>query len=236
MTCLQRFLRSKKLKWLEIDILLIVDDIRESYQIRGNLYNDFYESLVEDDWEIRGQTRLNQAMIVKLRDRQRGLQLLNDARDSYTKANSYSGTLYVAYRRVHLSTEESGQDYCNLSRLAEPQVPVGWNDHLVFRDSNEVMGFIVNDPELLGLETRIAAEQFMVGVAEYQDQFVREQFRLLHGQVANSDMIGMLWRSRNILRSYLKKHPSAATLKLHAIALDSLARFYCPSSDYNWLK
>ena len=104
-TCLRRYLRSKELKWLEIDILLIVDDIRESYQIRGNLNNDFYESLVEDDWEIRGQTRLNQAMIVKLRDRQRGLELLNDARDSYTKANSYSGTLYVAHRRVHLSTE-----------------------------------------------------------------------------------------------------------------------------------
>lgn len=57
------------------------------------------------------------------------------------------------------------------------------------------MGFIVNDPELLGLETRIAAEQFMVGVAKYQNQFVREQFRFLQGQVANSDMIGMLWRS-----------------------------------------
>lgn len=95
MTCLRRYLRSKELKWLEIDILLIVDDIRESY-----------ESLVEDDWEIRGQTRLNQAMIVKLRDRQRGLERLNDARDSYTKANSYSGTLYVAHRRVHLSTED----------------------------------------------------------------------------------------------------------------------------------
>ena len=104
-TCLRRYLRSKELKWLEIDILLIADDIHESYQIRGNLNNDFYESLVEDDWEIRGQTRLNQAMIVKLRDRQRGLELLNDARDSYTKANSYSGTLYVAHRRVHLSNE-----------------------------------------------------------------------------------------------------------------------------------
>ena len=224
------------MRWLGADASILVlkcYSIFNSPQSMVKLLDEFYESLDDEDWPLRGQVRISQCGIeLGLQDGRRAQDLLSEAVRIYAETGYCGETSRIDL--LHLQLGFENDDQAKIHSL------------LSLSDTSFSTGMISNSFEILldimrSVEVRyepwhlveIVETKFMPQVCASQDQLTGERFRLRQcGLSLYMSMTPMIWEAQRILSTYLEKYPDALTPAFQAIAFDHLATCYSEFEDF----